>query len=131
MVFGADLIAGFPTETEAHFAESLAAVEDLGLTYLHVFPYSSRSGTPAARMPQVPKAERKARAARLRAAGERALERFLASRVGTTAKVLIEKEGFGRSEHYAPVALDGAVGEVVRAEITGVEDGRLVGRRAA
>ena len=132
VVFGADLIAGFPTESEAMFADSLVAIEDLGLTYLHVFPYSPRPGTPAARMPQVPRAERKARAARLRAAGAVALTRFLESRVGSTAQVLVEKDGFGRSEHYAPVALpSGAAGEVVAARITGVADGQLVGERAA
>ncbi len=132
VVFGADLIAGFPTESEAMFADSLAAIEDLGLTYLHVFPYSPRPGTPAARMPQVPRAERKARAARLRAAGAAALARFLDGRVGSTAQVLVEKDGFGRSEHYAPVALpDGVAGEVVAARITGVTDGQLVGERAA
>jgi threonylcarbamoyladenosine tRNA methylthiotransferase MtaB len=132
LVFGADLIAGFPTETEAMFGNTLRAVEDLDLTYLHVFPYSPRPGTPAARMPQVPAAERKARAARLREAGEAALARFLESRVGSTAAVLVETPGFGRSEHYAPVALDSdAVGEVVRARITGAADGQLTGTLAA
>ncbi len=127
VVFGADIIAGFPTETEAMFGESLAAVEELGLTFLHVFPYSPREGTPAARMPQVPAAERKERAARLRGLGEAALGYFLASRVGTTAQVLIEKPGSGRSEHYAPVALEGSPGSVVKARITGVAGGRLLG----
>jgi len=128
LAFGADLIAGFPTETEAMFENTLAAVEDLGLTYLHVFPYSPRPGTPAARMPQVPAAERKARAARLRAAGEAALRRFLQGRVGSTADVLVETDGFGRSEHYAPVALDGgAAGEVLAARILRAEAGQLIG----
>jgi threonylcarbamoyladenosine tRNA methylthiotransferase MtaB len=128
LALGADLIAGFPTETEAMFDNTLAAVEDLGLTYLHVFPYSPRPATPAARMPQVPAATRKARAARLRARGEAALRRFLEARIGRTARVLVEKPGFGRSEHYAPVALDGgAAGQVLAARITGVENGRLVG----
>ena len=126
IVFGADLIAGFPTETEAMFANSLAAVDDLGLTYLHVFPYSPRPGTPAARMPRVPGDVRKARAARLRAAGEAALARFLESRVGHDAEVLIEKPGFGRSEHFAPVAIEGEPGTLRRARIAGVENGRLV-----
>ena len=128
VVFGADLIAGFPTETEAMFEDSLRAVEDLGLTYLHVFPYSPRPGTPAARMPQVPGPERKARAARLRRAGAAALQRFLEGRVGTTARVLVEKPGFGRTEHYAPVAIEGgAASEIVATGIIGVAGDRLVG----
>ena len=126
VVFGADLIAGFPTETEAMFENSLAAVDDLGLTYLHVFPYSARPGTPAARMPQVPGTVRKERAARLRSAGDAALARFLESRVGRDAEVLIEKPGFGRTEHFAPVAMDGEPGTIVRARIGGVADGRLL-----
>jgi len=128
VVFGADLIAGFPTETEAMFESTLAAVEDLGLTYLHVFPYSPRPGTPAARMPQVPGPARKARAARLRAAGEGALAGFLERWIGTTARVLVEKPGFGRSEHYAPVALtQGPPGQIVEVRIAEVADGRLIG----
>ena len=127
VVFGADLIAGFPTETEAMFENTLRLVEDCGLTYLHVFPYSARQGTPAARMPQVEKAVRKERAARLRAAGARAERAFLDNRIGTTAEVLIEKDGFGRSEHYAPVRIEGQPGEIVRAKIVGLEDGHLLG----
>jgi len=103
-VFGADLIAGFPTETDAMFENTLRHVADCGLTWLHVFPYSERPGTPAARMPQVEKAVRKERAARLRAAGEAAAETFLNSRIGSRAAVLVESEGRGRSEHFAPVA---------------------------
>jgi threonylcarbamoyladenosine tRNA methylthiotransferase MtaB len=127
MVFGADLIAGFPTETEAMFENSLRLVEDCGLTYLHVFPYSARRGTPAARMPQLPMAVRRERAARLREAGALALGRFLDGQAGKPAAVLIEKqEGdgrvMGRSETFAPVLLpSGTVGEVVRAHITGRE----------
>jgi threonylcarbamoyladenosine tRNA methylthiotransferase MtaB len=131
MVFGADLIAGFPTETEAMFENSLKLVEDCGLTYLHVFPYSARQGTPAARMPQLPMAVRKERAARLRAAGARALDRFLDSQFGKAASVLIEKKEadgrfLGRSETFAPVLLPqitrgGAVGAVVQARISGRE----------
>ena len=125
IVFGADLIAGFPTETEAMFENSLRLVEDCGLTYLHVFPYSARKGTPAARMPQLPMAVRKERAARLRAAGARAFSRFLDGQVGTVASVLIEKREadgryLGRSETFAPVLLDGgAIGSVVEAGIAG------------
>ena len=132
VVFGADLIAGFPTETEAAFERTLALVADCGLTYLHVFPYSPRPGTPAARMPQVPARLRKARAARLRQAGEAALRSFLESRVGTAARVLVEKPGFGRSEHYAPVETDaGAPGEILPLRITGAARGRLQGRLVA
>ena len=104
--FGADLIAGFPTETEAMFRRSLDLVEDCGLVFLHVFPYSERPGTPAARMPAVPKPVRKERAARLRAAGAAALHRWLAGQTGQEIAVLIEGEGRGRSEHYAAVRFD-------------------------
>ena len=130
-VFGADLIAGFPTESEAQFRNTLSIVKEAGLTFLHVFPYSAREGTPAARMPQVPGELRKARAARLRAAGAAAFERFLECCVGTTASVLIEKDGFGHSERFAPVALSGgAIGEIVSARITGRDSDRLVGEPA-
>ncbi len=132
VVFGADLIAGFPTETETMFGNTLSLVADCGLTYLHVFPYSARPGTPAARMPQVPPRIRKARAKRLREAGAAALAAFLESRIGTRADVLVETAGFGRSEHYAPVELDfGAPGEILAARITGAVQGRLRGRLAA
>jgi threonylcarbamoyladenosine tRNA methylthiotransferase MtaB len=130
-VFGADIIAGFPTETEEMFRNTLDFVAEAGLTFLHVFPYSERPGTPAARMPAVPKPERKARAQRLRAAGAAAEARFLESRVGRTAQVLVETEGpagsMGRSEHYAPVAVDGPIGEIVPVRLTGVAEGRLLG----
>jgi len=132
LVLGADLIAGFPTETEAMFENTLSLVADCGLTYLHVFPYSPRPGTPAARMPQIAAARRKARAARLRVAGEAALAGFLAGRVGTRADVLVERPGFGRSEHYAPVALDGGTpGEIVSARIRRAGTDLLYGARAA
>ena len=127
IVFGADLIAGFPTETDAMFANSLALVDECDLTYLHVFPYSARKGTPAARMPQVPMDRRKARAAELRAAGDRRFAAFLAGQLGHEIVALVEKPGEGRSEHYAPVRLDGsaAVGSVMRARVTGVAEGAL------
>ena len=135
VVFGADLIAGFPTEDEAMFANTLSLVADCGLSYLHVFPYSPRPGTPAARMPQVPAATRKARAARLRAAGEDALSRFLASRVGRDERVLVEKPGFGHSAQFAPVEWpehDAArPGEIVTLRIAAAVGGRLQGRLAA
>lgn len=126
-VFGADLIAGFPTESEAMFANTLALIEDCGLTYLHVFPYSARAGTPAARMPQLAKAVRRDRAARLRRAGEAARAAFHAGRVGTRAQVLVEEGRRGRTEHFAPVELDAEVspGGIVAARIT-ASDGEVL-----
>ncbi|HEX4113532.1 MAG TPA: tRNA (N(6)-L-threonylcarbamoyladenosine(37)-C(2))-methylthiotransferase MtaB [Stellaceae bacterium] len=103
IALGADLIAGFPTESAAMFDHTLALVEETALDYLHVFPFSPRPGTPAARMPPVSRDLVRERAARLREAGTRALARSLAGRVGQVADVLIERDGFGRSEHYAPV----------------------------
>jgi threonylcarbamoyladenosine tRNA methylthiotransferase MtaB len=114
VALGADLIAGFPTESDEMFENTLRLVEDCALSFLHVFPYSAREGTPAARMPQVPAQIRKERAARLRTTGEAALARFLASRVGTDAEILVEKVGHGRSEHYAPVRLACARGADAR-----------------
>ena len=130
-VFGADLIAGFPTETEAMFENTLSLIAASGLTYLHVFPFSPRPGTPAAAMPQVRPEIRKRRAARLRACGADALDRFLISRIGATAEILVESPGTGRSEHYAPVSLDPgmAMGSIVKAMITGAEGGRLIARQ--
>ncbi len=127
VAFGADLIAGFPTETEAMFQRSLDLIDEAGLTYLHVFPFSARQGTPAARMPQVSGGARKERAARLRGAGEAALDRFLATCVGRTVEALIEKPNQGRSEAFAPVRLAGdhVPGSLVRAAVTGVADGAL------
>ncbi|MEE9302108.1 MAG: tRNA (N(6)-L-threonylcarbamoyladenosine(37)-C(2))-methylthiotransferase MtaB [Alphaproteobacteria bacterium] len=133
IVFGADLIAGFPTESEAMFEQTLALVAEARLTYLHVFPYSERAGTPAARMPQLPKAVRKERAARLRAAGEAAVRHFLEGRVGSLASVLVENRGAGRSEHFAPVVLTGveaAPGALLRARIEGSDGSRLLGKAA-
>jgi len=132
VAFGADLIAGFPTETEAMFARTLDLVADCGLTFLHVFPYSPRPGTPAARMPQVAPAARKARAARLRAAGEDALARFLEGRVGGAAKVLVERGAEGRTEHFAPIRLraPAAPGSVVGARVTGRDGAVLLGEAA-
>ncbi|TVR95937.1 MAG: tRNA (N(6)-L-threonylcarbamoyladenosine(37)-C(2))-methylthiotransferase MtaB [Rhodospirillales bacterium] len=129
VVLGADLIAGFPTETEAQFAETLAAVDGLGLTWLHVFPFSPRPGTPASRMPQVPAAERKARAAKLRQAGERVQAHFLLSRIGSETDVLVEREAVGRCPYYAPVRLGPGppAGRVVPVRITGAASDHLMG----
>ena len=101
MVFGADLIAGFPTEDDDRFDNTLRLIDEAGLTYLHVFPYSEREGTPAARMPVVPKPLRKERAGRLRAAGQAAVARFYRAQVGRQDRVLVEKPGFGRTETFA------------------------------
>jgi len=129
VVFGADIIAGFPTEDEAMFANTLALVEEAGLTYLHVFPYSARPGTPAARMPQVAKTIRKERAARLRVAGERQLTSYLQSQIGKMVQVLMEKERFGRSEHFALVELDKTyeVGKLAEVKIISVTKSGLQG----
>jgi threonylcarbamoyladenosine tRNA methylthiotransferase MtaB len=129
MTFGADIIAGFPTETEAMFENSLRLVEDCGLTWLHVFPYSPREGTPAARMPQVRGEAIRDRAARLRAAGDRAQARHLEGLVGRRAQVLIESAQMGRTETFAEVAFaeDQTVGAIVATRLTGVADGQLLG----
>lgn len=121
IVFGADIIAGFPTETDAMFENSLKLVEDCGLTWLHVFPYSVREGTPAARMPQVAKPEIRDRAARLRAAGEARVERYLKREVGKRHNILMESPLMGRTEGFAEVrfAEKQPVGEIVQATITG------------
>jgi threonylcarbamoyladenosine tRNA methylthiotransferase MtaB len=125
VVFGADLIAGFPTETEDAFARSLDIVEECGLTHLHVFPFSPRPGTPAARMPPVAREVVKERAARLRQKGEAALAAHLASEVGTRRRVLTETEGLGRTEGFALVRFPAPVqaGEILDATIA-AQDGR-------
>ena len=126
IAFGADIIAGFPTETEEMFARSLELVEECGLTFLHVFPYSKRPGTPAAKMPQVDGRTVKDRARRLRAAGEAALRRRLASEHGAVRQVLIESGTQGRTEHFLPVAIaDGVPGSVRAITITGDDGMRL------
>jgi threonylcarbamoyladenosine tRNA methylthiotransferase MtaB len=130
IAFGADIIAGFPTETEDMFSRSLDLVEECDLTFLHVFPYSPRPGTPAARMPQVEGVAIKERAKRLRAAGEAALQRRLATEIGATREVLIESDKQGRTEHFLPVAIDHDVPGMVRRLVVTSHDGaRLVGVR--
>ena len=128
VVFGADIITGFPTETEAMFENSIKLAEEMELAYLHVFPYSERDGTPAARMPQVHKSIRKERGARLRQAGKIQLQKFLESRVGKKAKVLVEKQGRGRCEHYAMVHVDEshAIGSIVEVEIAKIQGEELI-----
>jgi threonylcarbamoyladenosine tRNA methylthiotransferase MtaB len=133
IVFGADLIAGFPTETEAMFAHSVEMVDDCGLTFLHVFPYSRRDGTPAARMPQVAGGEVKNRAARLRTKGSAVLAHYLQSKVGQDVELLMERNGLGRTPGFAEMALDGAAatGEVLSARVTRSDGLRLQGERLA
>lgn len=136
VLFGADLIAGFPTETEEMFKNTLRLVEDCDLTFLHVFPYSERKGTPAARMPQVEKAVRKERAARLRALGEEKLQAALEQTIGQTLTVLVEKveqaHAIGHSGEFLPVSIDGAVdaGDIVTVVATGVADHMVRAGRA-
>ncbi len=132
IVFGADLIAGFPTETEAMFGNSLALVEECGLTFLHVFPFSARVGTPAAKMPQLNGNLRKERAARLRAAGAEALGRYLAARVGQPTRLLVEGNeagaAFGHDDHFAPVRLAHAAqtGAILEARVTAAAHDHLI-----
>jgi threonylcarbamoyladenosine tRNA methylthiotransferase MtaB len=123
IAFGADIIAGFPTETEAMFVRSQDLVEECDLTFLHVFPYSPRPGTPAARMPQVRGGLIKDRAKRLRATGESALQRRLAAEVGSKRQVLIESDRQGRTEHFVPVAISGETPGAVRTLVMKGHDG--------
>ncbi|MGO9135092.1 MAG: tRNA (N(6)-L-threonylcarbamoyladenosine(37)-C(2))-methylthiotransferase MtaB [Methylovirgula sp.] len=127
IVFGADLIAGFPTETEAMFENTLALVEDCGLTHLHVFPFSPRPGTPAAKMPQLDPAIVKERARRLRAAGQRALARHLEAQIGKRFELLTERGGIARAEDFTKVRIDRlAPGQLVEAVITGHDGATLL-----
>jgi len=133
IAFGADLIAGFPTETSAMFENTRRLIDDAGLVWLHVFPYSSRQGTPAARMPQVPVAARRARAAALRKAAEGPRRRYLDGLVGRERQVLLEKPESGRDECFAEVAFKRPAGEpgtLVQSRITGVAGERLIGTAA-
>jgi threonylcarbamoyladenosine tRNA methylthiotransferase MtaB len=123
IALGADIIAGFPTETEEMFARSSDLVEECGLSFLHVFPYSKRPGTPAARMPQVSGEVIKERAKRLRAAGEAALRKRLDAEIGATRQVLIESTKLGRTEHFLPVAIAGETPGAVRTLVIAANDG--------
>ncbi len=129
IVFGADIIAGFPTETEDMFSRSLSLIDECGLTFLHVFPFSPRPGTPAARMPQLDRQTVKDRAHRLRSAGALALDAYLASCRGRRIEILTENGNIGRTPHFAEVALDApvAMGRLISAAVTGHERGRLRG----
>lgn len=136
VVFGADIIAGFPTESDEMFENSLKIISEAGLIHLHVFPYSEREGTPAALIPaekQVLKNIRKERAARLREAGKNELQKFLNSRIGKTERIVVEKPGLGHSEHFAMVKFSGEakIGDIVEVVIDSVEGENLVGRIGA
>jgi len=133
ITFGADIIAGFPTETDAMFDNSLRLADECDLTYLHVFPFSARPGTPAARMPQLEKTVIKERAGRLRAKGERRLHDFLSREVGATRQILVETEERGRTEHYAPVRFAQTMrpGAIITATVTGHRPGHLEVRPGA
>jgi threonylcarbamoyladenosine tRNA methylthiotransferase MtaB len=132
VAFGADLIAGFPTESEAMFENTLRLVEEADLAFLHVFPFSPRPGTPAARMPPVAKAEVKARAARLRAAGEAALARHLQRQVGRTVMGLVERPGLARAEDFTEIAFESpaTAGEIVTLRVHGHDGQRALARTA-
>ena len=134
IAFGADIIAGFPTETEAHFENSARLVEECGLSFLHVFPYSPRPGTPAARMPQLTKAVVKARAARLRDVGAAALERHLRKYDGQTVEALVERGNSARLPDFTPVQFEsdpGEAGRPVRARIVRQDGKQLIGALTA
>ncbi|MDC1297290.1 tRNA (N(6)-L-threonylcarbamoyladenosine(37)-C(2))-methylthiotransferase MtaB [Octadecabacter sp.] len=128
MTFGADIIAGFPTETEAMFQNSLKLVEDCALTWLHVFPYSPRQGTPAAKMPPVNGKDIKARAARLRTAGSDAVAKHLSAQMGKTHHILMENPRMGRTEQFTEVSFqtDQPESQIVTATITGMRDQQLI-----
>jgi threonylcarbamoyladenosine tRNA methylthiotransferase MtaB len=131
-VFGADLIAGFPTETDAMFQNSLRLIDEAGLSFLHVFPYSPRPGTPAAKMPPVPGAVVKARAAQLRRAGDQARVRHLQSLVGQRKVLLMERGGIGRAPCFTPARLDGVTpGNFVSVRMTGLAGDMLTAELAA
>jgi threonylcarbamoyladenosine tRNA methylthiotransferase MtaB len=131
--FGADLIAGFPTETDEMFENTLRLIDDCDIVFGHIFPYSARTGTPAAKMPQVPVPVRKERAARLRAASAARLDRWLGSLIGSSQRLLVEREdGSGHGENFAPicVANGGTPGEIATVKVTGVHNGVLEAIRA-
>jgi threonylcarbamoyladenosine tRNA methylthiotransferase MtaB len=130
IAIGADLIAGFPTETDALFADTLALVEEADIPFLHVFPFSERPGTPAARMPPVALTLRRERAARLRAAGRANAARFFAAQVGRVAAVLAETAQGGHTEHFVPVRVPAVPGALLRARVTAVNDDGLLAEPA-
>jgi threonylcarbamoyladenosine tRNA methylthiotransferase MtaB len=128
MAFGADLIAGFPTETDEMFENTKALIDDAGLSYLHIFPFSPRKGTPAARMPQVAKPRVKERAARLRAKGEEALSARMSALVGSEQVLLVEKQGLGRTACFAQARFTGDTqpGQMIRVRVTDATQTQLI-----
>jgi threonylcarbamoyladenosine tRNA methylthiotransferase MtaB len=130
--FGADLITGFPTESEEMFQNSLKLVDDAGLSQLHVFPFSARSGTPAARMPQLGAHLARERGGRLRAKGDAALQARFQAMIGSMHSVLVEKPGFGHSACFAPVQFEGVAipGSIVSVAVTGMNGNRLTGAQS-
>lgn len=127
--FGADMIAGFPTETELMFNNSLNLVSETGIQYLHVFPYSERENTPASKMPQVQKHIRKKRAQLLRNEGQKQLQLFFQQQIGKIVKVLVEKDQFGHSENFIPtyIATRQTIGEIVNVKLTGIDNDHMTG----
>ncbi len=128
IVFGADIIAGFPTESEEMFANTFNLISEAGLQLLHVFPYSARANTPAAKMPQVAKAIRKERAEKLRIEGQKELQKFMQSAIDQKYKIIVEQEGLGRSENFLQVKLSPSykVGDIIEATIENFEDKFLI-----
>ncbi len=131
IVFGADIIAGFPTENEEMFGKSIDIIEECNISYLHIFPYSARRGTPAARMPQVPKSIIKNRASQLREIGKRKLNEFLQTQLDYSLNVLVERNFKGHTDHFAPVQLEGnqldkqLIGKIISAKIIGLTANKL------
>lgn len=127
MVYGADLIAGFPTETDEMFENTLSLIEECGLTHLHVFPFSPREGTPAARMPQVDRSIVKQRAEKLRRAGEKAYQRHLDRLQNSEHMILVERDGIGRTEDFTLTKIDGAIaGTIVKSFVIGHDNEKLI-----
>ncbi len=134
VAFGADIIAGFPTEDDAMFENTRALIAEAGIQHLHIFPYSERDGTPAAKMPQVPLAIRKQRAAALRAEGEKELQRFLRAKVGKVEHYIVENDGTARGEDFIHMRLeekDVKAGTVIKAKAIGVDGQMLMGEVVA
>lgn len=129
MAFGADIIAGFPTETDEMFENTRRLVSEAGIQYLHVFPYSEREGTPAARMPQVPKSIRHERAKILREEGAMELQKFMEKNIGRITDVIVEKDGVGHSDNFTTVKILGNIeaGKLVRVKLISIEDGHIIG----
>jgi threonylcarbamoyladenosine tRNA methylthiotransferase MtaB len=129
IAYGADIIAGFPTESEEMFQRTMDIVEECGLTFLHVFPYSEREGTPAAKMPSVDKAIRKERAARLRGLGEKQVQKFLYNNINKDVQAIVEKGNIARAENFAPVEISEGLepGSLVRMYTTGIKGSMLTG----